>query len=995
MTEALTFKNESGKPSPPSTSHNDEIRDVTHFVLNQQYDFITSLVKNSPSDLYLELRCLHPTGGKPRQLWAQAGNEKQMQQVLKRADKLNRQGFGVHFAPCLRNAKQGTAEYAASMPALWVDLDCEDDPHRREVALKRLHDFEHPPSMIVNSGGGWHAYWLLDEPFIMNTDADREKAASLLRGLFKALGADEGYAKSVASLMRLPGSLNTKPERNNALVAFVEVHPDRRYSLADFAWLEAPRPQVIDGLSVVTLNRSGEPRLPKVTQNYLATGADSHRNEALFQAAVQLRDAGMSQNEAEQQLIPRYVADGDGTESQRSREREARSTIASVYRKPARLPIDELNRARAQASVGKLLERYGQKKTQTERPSTREIIEAVEACVQLNAVEWAEQREAFKKLTGDGLKISDIDRLYREKKKAHEKQLRQEYVDTESYLLLDGKMVYRKEGYRGTTDKTVADWSAKIVECVSRVSDEEQDEQLIVLELCHNEKFKRVEVPSDLFGDDAALRRYLAGSAGVQYTVRAGMGKHLTPAIMALSEGYTNRVSFSFMGWTQIEGKWVYITPDSSINATEKTPEGIEVELETRLRDYRLSEADWTESRAAFEAMIAVFPPDLASVLIAFACLPLFQRFFPSAAPKPALHLVGTTGSGKSEIASLMTSLYGEFHRDTPPSQWGDTVNTVEALGHQLADALYWVDDFKYIYVDQRTFTRFLQSYSRVMGRGRLTREAKVRQERPCRGHLLSTGETSIEREASVLARMLVLDLPAWEVRDPGGKALVKAGGLRDKLPSFTGHLARWIAGLADTGKLQAELKQRFETMIEGYRERLAMAGFKPSNTGRVIDNWAVLTAVYQMLGKFFDTHECGHILPHWRDSVLQTAEAMRSERLSPVFIDQVAQIIASGQGVILDLDSERDRYEQPRVPILGYKQDGFVWLIPRAAFHEVNRMQPMTANLQAVGDQLKEDGYLLPGTNSLTTQKTINGTVSRYWKMPLQVFSEDGSEGT
>src|SRR5690606_31817053 len=125
-------------------------------------------------------------------------------------------------------------------------------------------------------------------------------------------------------------------------------------------------------------------------------------------------------------------------------------------------------------------------------------------------------------------------------------------------------------------------------------------------------------------------------------------------------------------------------------------------------------------------------------------------------------------------------SFYGKFTRDTPPSQWGDTINTVEALGYALADALYWVDDYKASYADEKTFTRFLQSYSRGMGRGRLTREAKLRQERACRGLLLSTGETTIEGEASILSRMLVLEVPPWEQRDPDGDALAQAEQLRD-----------------------------------------------------------------------------------------------------------------------------------------------------------------------------------------------------------------------
>ena len=84
---------------------------------------------------------------------------------------------------------------------------------------------------------------------------------------------------------------------------------------------------------------------------------------------------------------------------------------------------------------------------------------AVDACLDLNAVEWAEQRQHLKAICGDGLKISDIDRLYNQRKKVQERQYRQEFVDTESYRLIDGKMIYRKETYKGVIEKTVADWT--------------------------------------------------------------------------------------------------------------------------------------------------------------------------------------------------------------------------------------------------------------------------------------------------------------------------------------------------------------------------------------------------------------------------------------------------------------------------------------------------------------------------------------------------------
>src|SRR5690606_24541713 len=204
---------------------------------------------------------------------------------------------------------------------------------------------------------------------------------------------------------------------------------------------------------------------------------------------------------------------------------------------------------------------------------------------------------------------------------------------------------------------------------------------------------------------------------------------------------------------------------------------------------------------------------------------------------------------------------------------WGDTINTVEAMGYPLASALYWVDDYKNIYADERTFTRFLQSYSRGMGRGRLTREAKLRKERACRGTILSTGETVLEGEASVLSRMLVLDVPPWEKRDPGGEALRQADLLRQYLPGFTVEFATWIARQVEEGDLIADIKQRFEDNVNGYRKKLAAAGGSQANTGRIVQNWAVLVTVYQLLRRFLDEQDAADVLPGWQDVIHETAQ--------------------------------------------------------------------------------------------------------------------------
>lgn len=950
-------------------------------------DFLNALYQGSPDNLYFELRCIHPTTGEARSLWGRIGNKSELAAALKQAEALNREGYGVYFAPCLRRMKQGKAEASTLVPALWVDIDCDGDTHQRDQSLMTLRGFDPSPSFILDSGGGWHGYWLLDEPFQLQGETDRQKIAGMLRGLFAALSGDPEYVKTVAGIMRLPDSVNTKPERGNVVVTVVASYPERRYSLANFTWLESqPRTEKIGGLNVITLNGNGHHPLPPRTENYLASGAaDGSRNTELFAASCQMRDAGYSQSDAERELIPRHLASG-------SSEREALATIKSAFSHPARDPIPE-PRQTARQQVEQLVSRFGQPEAERERPTMEQISSAVTACAHLNAVEWAAERQRLKILCGDGLKIADLDRLYREAKRELDRAAFAAAISTEQYLIADGCMVFEKQTERGTSRQIVAGWVGRVLERTSRMDDDGQVEHLTMLELTCGEEMLTLHVPSELFGDPNALQRFIAGHAGENFTVRAGMIRHLAPAILALSGAYPRRKTYRFMGWTEINGKWVYVSPEMSVSVDGQLGEPPEVELETRLRDYRLCSGNWQDSLEAFRAAIATLPRHLAPSLIAFAMLPVVQRFFPAAATRPAVHLVGTSGSGKSEIASLLTSFYGQFTRDTPPGQWGDTINTVEALGYALADTLYWVDDYKTIYADERTFTRFLQSYSRGMGRGRLTREAKLRHERPCRGLLLSTGETTIEGEASILSRMLVLEIPPWEKRDPGGAALAKLEVIRHYLPGFTARFIQWIAAEADEGTLAKELASRFESNVKGYRDSLTSKLGRQANTGRMVQNWAVLVTTYQMLRQFMAVLDCDDALPSWQDSIVETVKAVQQERAGQVFIDTLGQLLASGE-LMLARDMREPEEPRPGTTIVGYLDERYVYLLPDVAHRAVLRVQALKFNTPAIGAQLKEDGWLIPGTNNLTVQRRIRGIPTRLWQLKADVLGYDDCDG-
>jgi hypothetical protein len=70
-------------------------------------------------------------------------------------------GQNLYFAVATRNGR-GRKEHIVQIPALWCDIDFKDTP--KEEADKRVREFPLRPSLVVNSGGGFHAYWGLKEP---------------------------------------------------------------------------------------------------------------------------------------------------------------------------------------------------------------------------------------------------------------------------------------------------------------------------------------------------------------------------------------------------------------------------------------------------------------------------------------------------------------------------------------------------------------------------------------------------------------------------------------------------------------------------------------------------------------------------------------------------------------------------------------------------------------------------------------------------------------
>jgi hypothetical protein len=211
-------------------------------------------------------------------------------------------GDDIYFAPAARkDPTSGGLKNCAVLCCLFCDLDYKDFPSP-EIGRQELEAFPLKPSYIVETGGGLHCYWMLKNPFDLQTEGARAK--DLLRRLAITLGGDLASAEP-AHLLRVPQTFNYKynPPR---LVKIENRNCDEvpYYRVSDFDFLPAELKPHRPATEVSRSNGIGDsseiiPASERIRRasGYLATipgaiqgsGGDSHT----YKTACHLRDFGL------------------------------------------------------------------------------------------------------------------------------------------------------------------------------------------------------------------------------------------------------------------------------------------------------------------------------------------------------------------------------------------------------------------------------------------------------------------------------------------------------------------------------------------------------------------------------------------------------------------------------------------------------------------------------------------------------------------------------
>jgi hypothetical protein len=306
---------------------------------------------------------------------------------------------------------------------------------------------------------------------------------------------------------------------------------------------------------------------------------------------------------------------------------------------------------------------------------------------------------------------------------------------------------------------------------------------------------------------------------------------------------------YTHTGWREMDGKWLFLNSSGAIGEGGMVPSA-NVRLSGSLARYELRLPASIEAlRSAVRSslrLVELGPPAVSFALRAATCRAVFG------ACDFSIHVTGQTGAFKSELAALEQQHFGAaMSRLNLPGAWSSTANALEVLAFHAKDVLIAIDDFAPqgnagdISRCHAAAERLFRAAGNHAGRGRLDSTARLRDSKPPRGLILSTGEET-PRGHSIRARLLILEL---------AKGVINAGKLTEcqkeaaagVYAEAMGAFVRWLAG-------------RYEEQRAGLDRRVAVLriGISDSAHARTPDIIANLQAAWEVYLEF--GRECGAI---------------------------------------------------------------------------------------------------------------------------------------
>jgi len=193
--------------------------------------------------------------------------------------------FGVHPTSAPKESwRRATIPSISVINCVFAEFDPEDYGSKPNI-LTHLATLPLAPTSTVDSGGGYHCYWVFDASIVV-TSENLPTLCRIQAAWVDLVGGDLG-AKDLARVLRLPGFQNRKPKYapDYPTVRFVELAPERLYTYDEITAL------VIDRLIVANQNAQNQ-----IDINASRVGAAPGAAAVLLNAAIRLGQTGSRHN---------------------------------------------------------------------------------------------------------------------------------------------------------------------------------------------------------------------------------------------------------------------------------------------------------------------------------------------------------------------------------------------------------------------------------------------------------------------------------------------------------------------------------------------------------------------------------------------------------------------------------------------------------------------------------------------------------------------------
>ncbi len=474
------------------------------------------------------------------------------------------------------------------------------------------------------------------------------------------------------------------------------------------------------------------------------------------------------------------------------------------------------------------------------------------------------------------------------------------------------------------------------------------------------ETTREFEIDAELLGHQFEFPLAASRFASMSWPIeKMGPGAIICPhqkeysraAIQSFSTAASEERVQTHSGWCNVDGSWLYLHAGGAIGKMGAVS-GVKVRLPNALSHYRLQvPADRHQLIRAVRAslrLVALAPPAVSFPLQAATVRAVFGE------SDFSIHLVGPTGGFKSELAALAQQHFGlGMNRLNLPGGWSSTANALEVLAFHAKDALFTIDDFapqggadvaRYNAAAERVF----RAAGNHAGRSRLDSAARLRETKPPRALIISTGE-DIPRGHSVQARLLILEVP---------KHAVGAAKLTERQRDAEAGL--YVQAMTGFLQWMAERYEELQAMLE--RRVKELRGSAPGCTShpRTPEIIANLQASFESYLLFAEG--CGAITAAERSSLttrcwnaLLQAAAVREKHHAAAepaatFLTLLRAALVSGRAHLADRSGDQpypwpqtygwrrntSGYYSPRGDCVGWVDGDDIYLEPTAAYRVV-----------------------------------------------------------